>query len=168
MAKHLRLARELRSEPRVIVPRMRGWIANLWQARGGGFYGLGYVVTFVTFEIRSLTGSFVGSASVSEFVSEFITQQALQLVLRFSLESLFNVFLAVLWPLYLLSWLGGWGVLALAAGFLGFERLLRPLIERWFPELRAAREAQARLREEKKARKRRKRERKGDSQRHDP
>ncbi|MEM8767167.1 MAG: hypothetical protein AAGE43_06970 [Pseudomonadota bacterium] len=52
-----------------------------------------------------------------------------------------NVFLALLWPIYVLEHFQGMGIILLVFGYLvfgylGFEYELRPLIERRFPELR--------------------------------
>lgn len=145
VARQLRLAREIRREPRVVVPRARAALARLWAAKGGGFYGLGYVVAFISFEIKTFGASVVSSGGVSEFAAGFVTNQLLQYVLRVSFESILNAFLALLWPFHVLPWLGGWGILALVGGYLGFEYLVRPSIESWFPELRAARDEKARL-----------------------
>jgi hypothetical protein len=149
IARHLRTAQEISREPRSVVPRARAWLATLWAAKGGGFYGLGYVIAFLVLEAGSLTSS-VGNSSVSGFV----TAQAIQYVLRFSVESILNTVLALVWPIHLLTWLGGYGLIVLAAGYAIFELGVRPLVEVAFPELKEARIERARLRQEKRDRKR--------------
>jgi hypothetical protein len=131
----------------------------LWQARGGGFYGLGYVLTFIGMEIRTFTGDIGGSDSVSDFV----LQQSFEFVSRICIDSFVNVFLALLWPAFVLKWLGGWGILVLLGGYLGFEYGLRRLVETWLPELREARARREHQKQERREQKRRKRARKGQS-----
>ncbi len=157
LARHIRVGRRIYQEPRAIVPLLRGWLLGLWQARGGGFYGLGYVLTFIGMEIRTFTGEIGGSDSVSEFV----LQQTFEFVSRICIDSFVNVFLALLWPAFLLEWLGGWGILVLLVGYFGFEHGIRPLAESWLPELREARILRERQKQEKHEKKRLKRARKG-------
>ena len=49
---------------------------------------------------------------------------------RFSLMAFVNVFLALLWPFFVLEQFGGMGIILLALGYLAFEYGLRPLAER--------------------------------------
>jgi hypothetical protein len=144
-----RVALEIWQNPRSIETHLRRVLLDVWRARGGGFYGIGYVIAFVYFEISIFAGEF----SESDSVSGFALGQILEYVLRFSVLSFFNVFRALLWPLALLGWSGGWGFAVLAGGYLGFEYGLRPYVERVFPEL-------AQQREEKRAKKSRKAEHK--------
>jgi len=124
---------------------LRAALLRLWQARGGGFYGLGYVVTFIVLEVKLVTGEFLGSESVVQFV----THELLEYVFRFGLLSLLNGVLALMWPVFVLAWLGPWGLAVLAGGYFAFERAGRPVVERWFPEIREARENRQRERAEK-------------------
>ena len=113
-ARDARLALHLGRQPAAIVPLLRSWLVKLWASRGGGFYGLGYVVTFVALEIRSLSG---GLTTVSGLLA-----QAAQYVLRFSVDSVRNVVSALIWPAHLFEWLGGpAGLIALAVGYAVFE-----------------------------------------------
>src|SRR5262245_28204278 len=82
-ARDARLAWHLGRQPGAILPLLRRWLVKLWASRGGGFYGLVYVVTFVALEIRSLSG---GLTTVSGLLA-----QAVQYVLRFSVDSVRNV-----------------------------------------------------------------------------
>lgn len=151
IARHLDAARQLRREPRSAVRWLRSAFLRLWQARGGGFYGLGYVIAFIILEAKLFTGQFLGSESVTQFV----TNEVLEYVFRFSVLSFLNGLLALLWPAYLLAWVGAWGIAVLVGGYFAFERVARPLIENWFPELKEARENKERLRREKAQRKKR-------------
>jgi len=131
LAKHRRLAGEIRENPRVVGPLVRAVLLDVWRARGGGFYGLGYIVAFTYFEIMLLTGELVGSESVGEFA----LTQVLEYFLRFGLMSFVNVFRALLWPFYILEQYAGTGLVVLIVGYFGFEYLLRPRLDNLFPEL---------------------------------
>lgn len=138
IARHSRLAREAWDEPTSVLRWSRDWAVRLWITKGAGFYGLGYVVCFITLEVRSLSGDLGGG----DFAG-FIASQVVQLIIRFSVESFLNAIFAVIWPVWVLQELGGWGVLALIAGFMMFRLVVRPSVEAWFPGLREAREAKA-------------------------
>src|SRR6185295_19132295 len=115
-------------------------------------YGLGYVVTFVALEVRSLSS---GLTTVDGLVA-----QAVQYVLRFSVDSVRNVVSALIWPAHLFEWLGGpAGLVALAAGYAVFELAIRPLVQSWLPEVGEAVVEQERRRQEKRERKRARRAR---------
>ena len=110
-------------------PRQIGTIAweaaiTLWSSRGGGFYGLGYVVTFIVLETRTL---FSGVAT-SETVLGFIGQEVTQVFFRLAFESLLNTFLAFLWPLYLLQWLSNWGIVVLVLGWWSYGKWAVPYV----------------------------------------
>ena len=132
-----RVVMEIWHNPRSIPTHLRRVLLDVWRARGGGFYGIGYVFAFVYFEISLFAGEF----SDSDSVSGFALGQIFEYVLRFSVMSFFNVFRALLWPLTLLGWSGGWGFALLIGGYLAFEHGLRPYVERVFPELAQQREA---------------------------
>jgi hypothetical protein len=154
LIRDLRTVQEISRDPRSIVPRARGWLAALWAANGGGFFGLGYVLAFVTLEATTLA-----SAVSESSTSGFIVGQVVQYLLRISIDSFLNAFLALIWPVHLWRWLGAYSLVLLATGYLAFEYALRPVIERWFPGLKQARIEWARLKQEKRDAKRARRER---------
>jgi hypothetical protein len=125
-------ARTLRRDPRAAGPLIRGALLEIWRARGGGFYGLGYLVTFLILEARMIGTEFAGSDSVASFLSS----QLLEYVLRLGILSLVNALQAFIWPALLFLVIGFWAVAVLVAGHLVFERWLRPWVESVFPELR--------------------------------
>lgn len=131
LARHLRNARLVYDNPRSLGTLVRQGLLGIWRARGGGFYGLGYVVCFVLLEIRTVVSQFVGSDSVLGFLFE----ELLGYLLRLGFMSFINLFLAFIWPAFLLELLGGWGFIALGGGYLLFEHALRPAVELRFPEL---------------------------------
>jgi hypothetical protein len=136
LRRDMQLLGQMRREPRTILSVLRGWFVGLWRARGAGFYGLGYAVTFVIQEARSLTGDF----GESEGIADFLTTQVIGYIVRVSFESVLNALLAFLWPIDVILRFGAWGIAILGAAFLAFEIVLRPVIESWFPELRSTRD----------------------------
>ncbi len=120
------------NEPRSAGALAREGLVGLWSARGGGLYGLGYVVSFVILELRTVVGEFEGSHSLMSFIG----QELLAYLLRVGFMSFVNAGLAFVWPAFVLQLFGGWGILLLLAGYFAFERGLRPTAEARFPELR--------------------------------
>jgi hypothetical protein len=123
--------REIRDEPRRIVSLMGDGSFSTWRARGGGFFGLGYLIAFVVLELQMISTEVRGS----DGVVEFFTSQIVEYIFRFAVQSLVNVILALIWPVYVLQWLEGWGLVALGGGYLLFEKVLRSYVEGWFPQL---------------------------------
>ena len=122
----------LAREPRKAPGMLRAALLGLWRARGGGFYGLGFVITFVVLEVQTTMAQLACSTS---FVG-FVTEQLLEFVFRLAWNSLLNTFLALIWPVLLLNLVGGWGIALLVVGYFGYERILRPRVELLIPELR--------------------------------
>lgn len=137
IARHSRLAQEAWNEPASILHWSRNWLVRLWITKGGGFYGLGYVITFVSLEIRAISGDFSGSSGIGDL----ITSQLVQYVIRFSVDSLLNAVFAVIWPVYLLQWANGLGIIVLVGAYVVFRLGVYPLLENWIPELKEARQA---------------------------
>ena len=152
LKRHLRTAQEIRREPRRGITLLRGAAVGLWVRRGAGFYGLGTLIAFVSLEIYLLTSELAETSGVSDFV----TGQALEYLLRIGFMSLISGALALIWPAFVLQQFGAVGVLMLVAGYLVFERLLRPVVEARIPELKEAREQASVARQKKAARKKRK------------
>jgi hypothetical protein len=147
-ARHFQTAKRLTREPSHAFPLLRSWLIALWATKGGGFYGLGYVVTFVVLELISLEQGVVNGTS------SFLVAQAAGYILRFSLESIGNTIQAALWPFLLIKWLGPLGILLFFAGGFVFERAVRPTVEAWLPDLKEARDQRVRARQEQRERKR--------------
>lgn len=123
------LGRTLVEEPRSFPSQLKAeflkWTRATWNARGGGFYACGFVVTFVFLEIKLLvTELFTDSAA------GFIVAQALQLVLRFTVDSLVNTLLALIWPALVLQLSPVWGLAGLIAGYFIFKRFIKQPLTR--------------------------------------
>ncbi len=122
--------REVSRNPRSLPTLIQRWLVRLWRLRGGGYYGFGFVVTFVVLEIRMLLGEWQESKGIVEFVG----QQMIEFVFRFFIESFFNSLLAFVWPLLLIGQLELWGVGLLVAGYFVFERAIKPRLAKLFPD----------------------------------
>jgi len=111
-------------ELRLVVKR---FLRTLWNARGGGLYACGYLVTFVWLEIRTIGGELLASESALAFV----TEQFIETFFRLISESFVNSILAFVWPAFLLQWSPLWGALLLAVLYLAFPRYIKPPLTRW-------------------------------------
>lgn len=100
---------------------------TMWEARGGGFYACGFVLTFVWLEITTL----IGEVSQSTGVIDFFTEQFVEFLLRFSIQSLGNSIQAFLWPLLIIDYLGPISIALLLAVYLLFARFLKPSLTAW-------------------------------------
>jgi hypothetical protein len=120
--------RIVRHEPHRAWPLARDAAFALWSSRGGGFYGLGYVVTFIVLEIRTITSGF----ATSDDVIGFLGLEILQMFFRVAFESLFNTLQAFLWPLFVLELLSNWGIVLLVAGWWAYGRFAVPWVRERF------------------------------------
>jgi hypothetical protein len=126
----LTTSRSVIAEPRSVGPMLRDGLLKLWRTRGGGFYGLGYVICFVVLEIRM----FAGDALQSDGVVSFVVMEALGIVFRFTVQSFLNTLLAFGWPVFVLDALNGWGIVAIGVGWFVFDRWAKPRINVWLAE----------------------------------
>jgi hypothetical protein len=90
--------------------KLKGGLAKLWSTGGGGFYGLGYLITFLWYEVL-LLGREIAAA---EGVADFVTGQLFERVFRIASDSLANSIKAFLWPVRIISDYELWGMAALA------------------------------------------------------
>jgi hypothetical protein len=109
----------------------RHWFAKIWKVRGGGFYALGFVATFIYLEVTTIAGEFIESSSIAAF----FTEQLVEFVFRFAVDSLINTVYAFMWPVYWVQWQPPFGVIALGAGYLVFANFVKKHITGWlFPD----------------------------------
>jgi hypothetical protein len=124
------LGRTLVGQPRSFPGQLKltllQWACATWSARGGGFYACGFVMTFLFLEAKLL----LTDLFTSDGAGDFIVAQILQLVLRFTVDSLINTVLALIWPALVLSASPLWGVFGLAIGYLVFTRFLKEPLTR--------------------------------------
>lgn len=136
LSRHFRVAAELKDDPKQIAPLLRGAVLDVWCSRGGGFFGLGYLVAFAYFEISMLIEDVTATADLSGFA----IGQLFEYLLRFGIMSFVNAFQALLWPVYILQLFEWIGIILLIGAYFAFEKSLKPGLESLFPELREHRE----------------------------
>jgi hypothetical protein len=125
--------RSIVKEPHSVGPMLRHGLLAIWRVRGGGFYGLGYLICFVVLEVRMFVGNFEGGGDLVTLV----VFEVLEFVFRFTVQSFLNGLLAFIWPVFVLDLLHGWGILVIGVAWLAFDRLGKPRIEAWLPELKS-------------------------------
>ncbi len=122
---------DLVNQPGVLPEKAHGWFRNwfakVWRVRGGGTYALGYAVTFVYFEIDSITSEVAGAESVAQFMRS----ELIEFVFRFLSDSMINFVKALAWPVYLIETAPPWGLIVLVASFILVPRFLKKPIESW-------------------------------------
>ena len=121
------LVREPKAFPKKTATTMRPWFRKVWKSRGGGLYALGFIVTFVYLEIRTLLDEVMSS----DGVVDFFTAQLLEFMFRFATESIMNMVTAFLWPVKLIEFSPIWGIGILVAMFLVFTHFIKKPLEEW-------------------------------------
>ena len=121
------LVNEPKRFPRALLNVIRRSLRTVWDARGGGMYACGFVVTFVYLEVTTL----VSEIRSSNGVVEFFTEQLLEIVFRFVGESLGNMIQAFIWPVEIITYSPPWGIAILAAMYLLFTYLIKEPLEQW-------------------------------------
>lgn len=121
------LANDPRSFPSELLILIRRSLRTIWDARGGGLYACGFVITFVYLEIRMFFDEIVTAESVGGYFSE----QASELLFKYIGESFQNTISAFMWPVYVIEIHPTWGVVALGVMFYVFPKYLKDPVERW-------------------------------------
>lgn len=121
------LSNEPRSFPSALLGLVRRSLRTVWDARGGGLYACGFVVTFVFLEIKM----FVSDIFTADSVSGFFTEQASGMLFKYMGESIENTISAFMWPVYIIEINAVWGGGILAAMFVLFPRFIKEPLERW-------------------------------------
>ncbi|MEM7099373.1 MAG: hypothetical protein AAF541_14010 [Pseudomonadota bacterium] len=135
-------------EPRTIPSHLMQAFIRIWRTKGGSWYGIGYLLTFVYLEVRMLAEDF----TEADGFFDFLINQIPELLFRWFTESIMNMVTAFMWPYKLIELLGvAIGVMILIGIHYAFELLLRPAAESRFPELKADRERKAAKKKEKEA-----------------
>ena len=147
-------SKELLHNPRKVAPLTKEIFVRVWRTRGGGWYGIGYIITFIYREIRLFGEDIVGADSLYDFA----TEQFFQSLVRWFSESIINMVQAFLWPLRLIELTSpAIGIAILFGIHFAFEYFVRPIAEGHIPELkqdRLERESSKRNKRERKHRKR--------------
>ena len=121
------LANEPKAFPGELLNLIRRSFRTVWDARGGGWYACGYVLTFIWLEIKM----FVGDIASAESIGDFFGEQIFEVFFRFLGESLRNMIEAFMWPVYIIQISPPMGVGILVVMFLVFNKLVKTRIEGW-------------------------------------
>lgn len=120
-----------REFPAAAFEALRLGFRTVWRARGGGLYACGFFVTLIVLEVRT----FADEVAQATGVGDFLTGQFVEILLRFSIESLVNTVRALGWPVFIVQISPPIGPLLLGAMFVLFPMTLKKPLERWlFPE----------------------------------
>ncbi len=104
-----------------------GWFRKVWKVRGGGLYAVGYILTFLFFEAKTLAEEVAESTGIADFLSN----QIFEFVIRFATDSLQNMIKAFMWPVYIVELAPPYGAIALGLAFFAFPKYLKKPIEKW-------------------------------------
>lgn len=121
------LVNQPRAFPGALLQVLKRGFRRVWQARGGGLYACGFLVTFVWLEITM----FFGEILEAESIGGFFSGQLIELLLRFSLLSLQNTVNALIWPFHIISLSLVWGGLAIAGMYVLFAKFAKAPLEQW-------------------------------------
>lgn len=121
------LADEPRSFPSELLKLIRRSLRTVWDARGGGLYACGFLVTFVFLEIQM----FVLDIVTADSVGGYFSGQVSELLFKYIGQSFQNTISAFMWPVYIIEIDPIWGGGILAAMFVLFPKFLKKPLERW-------------------------------------
>lgn len=125
------LGRTLKDEPREfpgqLLRALKRSFHTVWNARGGGLYACGFVITFIWLEIRTVIAEFAEAEGIGAFLSE----QLFEMLVRFTVQSIQNTVMAFLWPVWLIERFEFFGIAALAVLYFLFPRLIKEPLNRW-------------------------------------
>lgn len=109
------------------LPWHRRWLAKIWLTYGGGLYAVGYGLTFLYLEVRSI----IGELGEADGVIDFLTSQLIEFLFRFLSESISNMVQAFIWFIPVIEFRPPMGFIILGVGFLVFDIFLRKPIGDW-------------------------------------
>lgn len=121
------LATEPRAFPGALWRVLKRFVRTVWNARGGGLYACGFVVTFLWLEATMFVGELVSSGSLASFFSE----QLVEFIFRFTVQSLTNTVSAFMWPVWVIQMSPVWGSAALGVLYVVFPRYIKEPVTHW-------------------------------------
>ncbi len=124
------LADEPKSFPSALLRLVRRSLRTVWDARGGGLYACGFVLTFIYLEIRM----FFVDIFAAESVGDFFTGQLSELLFKYVGQSIENTVHAFIWPVHVIRFQSPWGLGVLAALYLLFPVFIKEPLEEWLFE----------------------------------
>ena len=129
-----RIGRALKDEPKALPGEVgsifRRSFRRVWDARGGGLYAVGFVITFVFLEVKM----FVVDIFEAESIGGFVTEQAAEMVFKYLGESIANTISAFMWPVFLIQIQPPWGIGILIAMYVIFANFIKQPLEQWLFE----------------------------------
>lgn len=121
------LASEPRRFPRALLNVFRRSFRTVWDARGGGLYACGYVLTFIWLEITMFFDDIVSAESIGDFFGE----QIFEIFFRYLGESFRNMIVAFMWPVQIIEISPPWGIGILVGMFMVFGRWIKEPLANW-------------------------------------
>ncbi|MEX1265826.1 MAG: hypothetical protein WEA08_02815 [Woeseia sp.] len=125
------LGRTLKDEPRAfpgqLLRVLKRSFHTVWNARGGGLYACGFVITFIWLEIRTVIAEF----AAAEGIGTFLTGQLFEILIRVTVQSIQNTVMAFLWPVWVIERFEYFGIAALVVLYFLFPRLIKEPLNRW-------------------------------------
>lgn len=121
------LADEPKSFPSALLRVIKKSLRTIWDARGGGLYACGFLLTFVYLEIRMFFVDIFNANSIGDYFSEQISE----MLFKYIGQSFENTISAFMWPVYIIELNATWGAIALGALFVIFPKYLKKPLERW-------------------------------------
>ena len=116
-----------RAFPRAFLDLLRRLFRTVWDARGGGLYACGYVLTFIWLEFMMIVDDIIGAESIGNFFGE----QIFEIFFRYFGESLRNMISAFMWPVHVIEISPPWGLAGLVVMFVVFTNFLKSPLEQW-------------------------------------
>ncbi len=105
----------------------RRWFTKVWKVRGGGLYACGYAITFVALEVTTVVSELAESTSIGNFLSE----QLVEFIFRFASDSMVNLLMALMWPVFVVQWQPPFGAIGLCLAYIAFAKYLKKPISDW-------------------------------------
>ncbi|RLA29273.1 MAG: hypothetical protein DRQ63_01330 [Gammaproteobacteria bacterium] len=121
------LAKEPRAFPGALLQVIRRSVRTIWDARGGGYYACGFVLTFIWLEITM----FVEDIAEATGIADFFGEQLLEMLFRYLGESFVNTIKAFMWPVYIIQISPPWGVAVFVLMAVIFNKILKEPVEKW-------------------------------------
>ena len=121
------LVKEPRAFPGALLQVIRRSVRTIWDARGGGYYACGFVLTFIWLEITM----FVEDIAAATGIADFFGEQLLEMLFRYLGESFLNTIRAFAWPVYIIQISPPWGIAAFVLMGVLFKNFLKEPIEQW-------------------------------------
>jgi hypothetical protein len=121
------LINEPRQFPKDAMKLIKRSLRTVWDARGGGLYACGFLVTFVFLEFRM----FILEIYNAESVGSYFSGQVAELFFKYIGESFQNTISAFMWPVWVIEIHPAWGAGILAGMFVLFPMYLKRPLERW-------------------------------------